>query len=362
MDLKIIQWNCRSVISKKTDLIQLINKYNPMVIALSETWLKPEFLFRISGYNCVREDRPDGYGGVAILVKNNISFKCLSLPAHNLDNFNAVGVQIDHISIISVYVPYASSEVLSQDIEQLFSTLSNSFIILGDFNCHHQIWGSGLTNNNGEHLLEILDSHNLCVLNTGVPTRRTNPNENASAVDLSICTPSLASVMTWTPLSSSYGSDHFPLIISTPLNKPPTRLHNPRLKYRLSNADWVKFKNKVNSKMSDLPDISHAGISDCSDALTQCLLEAADETFPAKSRLSDKIPSPPWWDHECTESVKNRKIAEKKYNQCMSTENYEILCEVIKETRKLLKQKKTGWLEIILCFSFSYHVFFGSLA
>lgn len=65
----ILQWNCRSLTSKKSDVTYLINKYNPAVLAFQETWLKPGFQFRLSSYVCLREDRNDGYGGVALLIK-----------------------------------------------------------------------------------------------------------------------------------------------------------------------------------------------------------------------------------------------------------------------------------------------------
>lgn len=74
-----------------------------------------------------------------------------------------------------------------------------------------------MTNSDGEYLLEMLDTLNLCLSNTGAPIRRTNPNENISVVDLVICTPSLASSMLWSPFQYSFGSDHFSLIISAPI-------------------------------------------------------------------------------------------------------------------------------------------------
>lgn len=71
---KAIQWNCRSVNSEKSDLIHIINKYHPTIVCLQETWLKPESVIKIQGYSCIREDRSDGYGGGAILVKHTFSF------------------------------------------------------------------------------------------------------------------------------------------------------------------------------------------------------------------------------------------------------------------------------------------------
>lgn len=70
--------------SKKSDLIHLVNSFKPFAFALSETWLKPGALFRVSGYSCLREDRPDGYGGVALLIRNSVLFS--SVYRHSLRN------------------------------------------------------------------------------------------------------------------------------------------------------------------------------------------------------------------------------------------------------------------------------------
>lgn len=332
-----MQWNCRSIVNKKSELIHLLNIYEPFAFALSETWLKPGFSFRIPGYACLRDDIADGYGGVAILVKNTLSFKSLSLPPHN-DDISVVAAVVNNLCIVSVYFSRPSVNIFSE-VNQFFSVLPKPFLVMGDFNSQHQSWGSSTTNYYGECLLEILDSNNLCILNTCLPTRHTNPDEGLSAPDLSICTPDLASSLSWSPLSSSYGSDHFPLAISFPYNKTRTILSAPRLKYRLSNANWDAYRQCVEQKMHAIADICQGHETQCSDTLTKILIDAADETFPIKNGASGKIPSPPWWDAECTQAVKSRKEAEKNYSITMTAQNFEIFLQISRDTRKLLKKK-----------------------
>lgn len=103
--LKIVQWNCRSAVSNKSELTHLINKYDPFIIALAETWLTPSFAFNVNNYFCLREDRIDGYGGVALLIKSSCSFNALAFPSHH-NGFSIVGAIVDHICYISVYVPH----------------------------------------------------------------------------------------------------------------------------------------------------------------------------------------------------------------------------------------------------------------
>lgn len=170
---KVVQWNCRSITNKKSDLIYLLNKYKPFICSLQETWLKKESLFRIPGYACLREDRSDGYGGVAILIKHPLTFTLIPIPSHDI-NFSIIAALVNKVCYVSVYIPHPSSHILNE-IENILSTLPQPFLVMGDFNSQHQSWGSSTPNCYGNTMVEILDSLNICILNTGVPTRRTAP-------------------------------------------------------------------------------------------------------------------------------------------------------------------------------------------
>ncbi|KAI5637116.1 mpv17 / PMP22 family domain-containing protein [Phthorimaea operculella] len=81
-----------------------------------------------------------------------------------------------------------------------------------------------------------------------------------------------------------------------------------------------------------------------SEAVAQCMIEAADQLFPIKNPSFNKIPLPPWWDRQCSEAVKSRKDAEKVYAENMSDENLDMLTNTIRETQEFLKNKKQeGW-------------------
>lgn len=345
MDSLVIQWNCRSIVPKKTDLIHIINKYSPVVIALNETWLKPNTIFRVPGYVCLRHDRSDGYGGVAILIKKAMPYKIIDFSniISYYNNVNITGIVVNNISIVSLYIPYSSSLVLSE-INNILDCLSGPVLILGDFNSHHQSWGCSISNANGVQLLEILDERNLCVLNTGEPTRRTLLNENRSAIDLSICSPSLASLLSWKPLSSTFGSDHFPILINTPIKCKESSRKTPRCKYNLNNANWDEFKQRLENEIPNLPDIKPDSEINCNEVFAKIIIDVADQVFPIKSDKDPRIPFPPWWDKECTQAIKSRKRAEKMYALDMSEQNLDNFNKISKDTQLLLKKKKReGW-------------------
>lgn len=342
---RILQWNCRSIRNKKSDLIYIINKYKPCVLSVSETWLAPNSDFRISGYICTRKDRQDARGGVAIFIKNDIAFSNLSISSRG-DGFDAVAARIMDITMVSVYIPYPTKPIL-RNLISVLESLPKPLMVLGDLNCHHPVWGSDVTDSVGAFLLDSLDNLNLCLLNSGSPTRKRRPDEAVSAVDLSLCSPELASLSSWEVLSSSYGSDHFPILIQI-LNKftRPTFISNPLLKFNLNvhSSLWDKFSNLSYEKVPNLSPISHDNINQCSSDITNTLVECAKLSFPLKKSPRKNIPSPPWWDKDCTEAIKARKTAELKYSSNMTKENYIDLNRIIAQTKRLLKTKKSnGW-------------------
>lgn len=344
---RVVQWNCLSLNIRKPDLIQLINKQDPFLICLQETWLRKESLFKMPGFVCLREDRLDGYGGVAMLIKNTLAFTPITLPVHS-DDLSVIAVIVNSICYVSIYFSRPNNDIFNE-INEILNFLPKPFLCLGDFNSHHQLWGCTTSTYYGEKLLDLISSHNLCILNTGSPTRLAR---TPSALDLSICTPDLASSLTWSPAESTYGSDHYPIIITFPFEKPPKQVRQPRIKHKLKDADWSMYRVAVEQKIKNLPKISHSNILECSQALATAVNEAANECFPLKRCGLGFIPSPPWWDAECTNAVKQRKKAEKQYCQNMTDENFDHYLHIANTTKELLRVKKyEGWQRFCLSLS-----------
>lgn len=295
MAQSILQWNCRSILNKKSDLIYLTNKYGPFIIALSEIWLKPDCNFRLPGFTCLRDVRVDGYAGCALLVKEGFSFSRIMVPSP--ENFHIVAARVNNYTVVSLYIAHTTKPILLQ-LSSILESLPPPLFILGDFNCHHRVWGSGKTDSLGEAWLELIHPLNLCILNTGSPTRRSRPNEVSSVVDLSLCSPCLASQVTWGTLDSSFGSDHFPILIEFPLlSREKLTPNPPLLKFNLLNADWTEFRRVMSELDSLLPPLTSGDINHCAREFSRVLNLCAEKVFPVKNAASGKIPSPPGGTH-----------------------------------------------------------------
>lgn len=72
-NLTILQWNARSLVNKRDELILLIDEHNPHIICICETWLTADRSFAIPGYKISRKDRDGAGGGVLIGVKEYLA-------------------------------------------------------------------------------------------------------------------------------------------------------------------------------------------------------------------------------------------------------------------------------------------------
>lgn len=342
---QFLQWNCRSIVAKKPDLINLINNNSVSVAAISETWLRPGSRFRVPGFSCLRDDRNDGYAGCALLIKRCFPFSQIPLPPHSQD-IQAVAAKIMDIHFISIYIPNPNLSLIP-DLSTILFSLPAPLVIMGDFNCHNTSWGSHHSDCFSSFLIDLFDDINVCIINDGSPTRRVYPGQNSnSAVDLTACSPDLSTTLSWRVLNLTSGSDHFPIVVSKPLSVLPILSPEPLLKYKIREADWTGFSSYIDSKLEVLNLNFHDHVSIVYPIFLNLLIEAADMFIPKKRKVvNPKIASPPWWDPECSSVIKDRDAAELLYNNSSSDlEDFINLQKLTARAKRVLsKKKKKGW-------------------
>ncbi|CAG4917409.1 unnamed protein product [Colias eurytheme] len=338
----LIQWNARSVRPKKHSIISLINEYDPVIFAISESWLVPKTRFTIPNYVCLRNDRADGYAGAALIIKRCIPFSQIPIPNHSED-INAVAAKVFDFTVLSIYISKPCSSLIP-DLYYILSSLPGPILILGDFNAHHTSWGSHKSDLFAVSLLELFDDLNLCILNNGSPTHIVLPNQNPkSVVDLSLSSPSLSLSCNWSTLPDSHGSDHFPILLSFDHNIPEAQ-YVPSLKFHLSKANWSNYSYSLETKINLFPPISFNNVLLVYSQFESSILSSANANIPQK-KPSHYKPSTPWWDQECTDIVRQRSDAEKLYISSMTPENFLNFKKISANAKKTLNSKKrSGWL------------------
>ncbi len=291
-----------------TAVADLAQTHNLDLIALSETWIKPETTpYQLAeatppGYTLLSKHRPlpSNYnpkfnlgGGLAFLIKENLTLVPTSATStHSTFESLSATVKLRHgnITIFNIYKPpsvskHTKSFLVFLDEFQSFlehaSTTPHDFIITGDFNIHVNKPGPQST-----QFLDLLHSHNL-IQHVTFPTHRLG-----NTLDL-VITPSAS---TFSPVLSIHAvspADHSPVLsrfqISVP-DSPPVSIRNFR---RIGSIDVDKFMSDLSSEplITNPPSSLHDLVKLYESTLTRLL----DTHAPLISKPSCSRPSNPWF-------------------------------------------------------------------
>ena len=146
MSTKILQLNCRGIRSNYKELPLLLNKYNPKVVCLQETFLKHKNQLNIKhfqSYNHQYEVGCRASGDVSILVKKVIPQKQINIDC----KLQVIAVKTTlhkPVNICSIYIlPY---DPINGKNDKLTEQIPKPHILLGDLSSHNTIWGCLITN------------------------------------------------------------------------------------------------------------------------------------------------------------------------------------------------------------------------
>jgi len=211
MTISILQWNTNGYLNHYKQLQLLIKKYTPQIICLQETHLIPykNFSTPINYTIYTLNSAVNASGGVAILVHNSIQHTEIHLP----QDFESLCSKIQSkytFNIICSYIP-PRQHFTCNNLENVYSDLSSPTLITGDFNSWHTLWGSPRNNKKGNTLSQFIHQSPLTLLNDGSPTHFSTHN-TLTHVDLTLASATLALESVWFIESSTFGSDHFPII------------------------------------------------------------------------------------------------------------------------------------------------------
>ena len=201
-------------------LLTLSASRNPILTHLPDS-LRSDRTHSRSGI--LSPDATHTSGGVIIFVKQGLSFSELSTSSlSSLDPYSdyvevKISLNNSSLSFLNVYAaPIRSSPTNGKTDSFSLSIFpcSRNLFILGDFNCHYSPWDSrGTSDSRGEEVFDWVISSDLLPLNDpDTPTLllRSSPG-------LFFAPSSLAFSCSWEVLQD-LGSDHLPILLSTPLS------------------------------------------------------------------------------------------------------------------------------------------------
>ena len=307
---KILQWNINGIKNKKQEISSLLSQYKIDIVALQETKVTSEYMYKFNNYNLYTLDGSFNrmqHGGVALYIRNTIPQMKINLQT----DFQAVAVTVQLRSKITICSFYNSrSMILNLDkLNNLYNQLPQPCLILGDFNGYNTIWGCNTTDRRGTIIENFTNLNNLIIMNNGAPTHP-NPT-NDSAIDLSLCHPQISEQFDWNTLPSPLDSDHIPIIISTENPEP-----DPISFRQIKKANWTIYMNS--SAWNNLPSEEMCNERLLEDFYNRINL-ACEESIPTTT--PSKFYPKPFWNPELTSTRQIRENLYQIYRRNKTLEN-----------------------------------------
>ena len=128
-------------------------------------------------------------GGSSIFVHSSCPQREIKLKT----DFQAVAVSVTlekEITLCSIYIP-PSFSLRPEHLNALLKQFPSPFMLLGDFNGHNVLWGSKDNDPRGDLIEDFITNNDICFMHDKSNTFLDSGKGTFSALDLSICHPSL---------------------------------------------------------------------------------------------------------------------------------------------------------------------------
>lgn len=298
--LRILQWNVNSIKGKKNILQEALISSNIDVAVLQETKHIENKFPKIKPYEPPHEiPRGRNCHGLAILVNEHTTkMEKVDIEVED-DNLEVIAAKIttstQQVYIYNIYI-YGYRRV---DFEALFAkhTANAPAIWLGDFNAHHELWGSHKINTNGTALAEALGEEDITILNQPTPTHK-----RGGIIDLTLVSSNIANNCHWR-INDDLSSDHFSILLDIQQHAPESEEEvNPpeHIIYNFKRANWDKFNPKLLEEFASIPDQVYEDIDAYDSKILASILAAAEEACP---KITNKPRRPDYWfqNEQCRE-------------------------------------------------------------
>lgn len=350
-EFKCATWNARSLIKKNPQCETFLYQNNLDLLSVTETWFSSKSTkFKIRGYNCIRCDRDSQTpgGGSAIFIKEQYLFEKMDLVGPWLEFVQIVGIRIKSILgqlyVISIYIP-PNSKITENIIGEMTLKIptDGKIVIMGDFNAHLPGFLPYHNNRLGRLVSQLQENLELNIVNDGKPTYLSSHYQGGSVLDLQMVSSDLALVCSSQTLEERFDSDHFPVMLTIPIQMETTCQSSTRLQTK--RVDWINFQERVLHKFTNFNN-DLGNTAEYYDEITQAIVDSLLESGAYLPRQTINAPiKPSWWTMECEESIKGKKNARKAYLRDPSRENLELYMEIEKNSNKTLLEQKKNLLE-----------------
>ena len=250
--------NLRGLRRNIEELIFTLEERKIDIASINEAFLKLKHKIIILGYKIIRKDRSSGKGGgVALMVKDNISFDSFELNINkNKGNVEYVTIKTNakNLKELIICSYYFLKGIVYEQLFEKLENISNNLLIMGDFNAKHFNLGSEETNHYGIKLMDILNHCNFFVVQNDNHTRYDSFRDKMDTIDYIIIFPNLIANISGVNSELDIPSDHCTMTVT--LKSEKIRSVNRNISLKLYHkADWSKINRNIKNKLNKLSGI-----------------------------------------------------------------------------------------------------------
>ena len=336
--LRLLNVNFQSMVSKRAQIIEMIDRLKPDVIIGCETWLKPEIQsseLLTKQYQIFRRDRPGKASGGGVMIAVKTDLQCTEIVELNTD-CEIIWVKILTKTQKPIYVSaYYRPDIkdtkalieLENSLRKATKIKNAHMIIAGDFNLPQWDWTNMCLKDDAKYkdsCLQFID----CLYDSGLQQLVLEPTRLLNILDLVLTnTPDLVSRIEVIPGLSDHS------IVFFEYNVKMDRKKNALRKIFLyRRANWDKMKTDMRELYDQLKNENLDDVEELWNKFKTALQESMSHNIPQKTtRPRDSYP---WITIDIRKKMKKKDRLSKK---ALKSGNDELKAQH-KELRKEIKK------------------------
>ncbi|KAK2577593.1 hypothetical protein KPH14_012704, partial [Odynerus spinipes] len=274
-------WNANGLRNKIQEVEEFLARRKIDILLINETKLNPKIKLKIRNYTCIRKDRDNSAGGVAILIRNNVPVSIVNLS--DILSIECICVKlVSNIHIIAAYSK-PDSCFTEEEIQTLLD-IGNKVIMIGDLNARHLAWNCHINNRKGVVLKKYSLKHNCTIMFPSEPTHYPENQTTPTTIDIGI-NKNIGNI-SGLKVIHELSSDHKPVMFT--LGSQHKDIFT-KTTYNYKKADWDKFRQLLNKKITITSNITTSEeLEKTVQSYTNILQHCIKHTIPTfSSRQSD---------------------------------------------------------------------------
>lgn len=124
----ICSWNANGIRDRIAGLIEFLERLKIGIMLINETKLNKDDRLKIRGYSCIRKERQNRAGGVAVLVRKDIPFQEIKMKSETaIEN---ICIRLENNTHIIAAYNRPLNKISIRDLNVMFSVADRVLLVI----------------------------------------------------------------------------------------------------------------------------------------------------------------------------------------------------------------------------------------